>query len=178
MIGDGQERHHGRGISSQIRNACVNRYGGVIADGNAPLSEVEQASTRSPPARNTVATGSDPIFTIPRPETGVARMGLGFDAGWGRADRSQQQCPDRQQSTDCAPWHCAAAGSHHSARACQLPMSEITSSIVNNLKAVRIDRESLCRQLRPVKERPAETAWATRLLRRGKKLLNSVSRTI
>ena len=179
LIGDGQERHHGRGALSQIRNGCVNRYGGVIADGNVLALEFERPSTRSPPTRNTAATVSNAIFAIPRPGTGVARRGLGFDAGWwGRADMSQQQCPSRQQSADCALWHCDAAGSHHSARACQLPMSEITSSIVNNLKAVRIDGESLCRQLRPVKERPAETAWATRLLRRGKKLLNSVSRTI
>ncbi|MGA2137571.1 MAG: hypothetical protein ABSH14_01795 [Verrucomicrobiia bacterium] len=70
----------------------------------------------------------------------MARRGLGFDAGWDRWDMSQQQCPGRQQSTDCALWHCAAAGSHHSARACKLPMSEIASGTVNNLKAVRIDR--------------------------------------
>lgn len=125
-----------------------------------------------------MATGSDAIFIIPRPETGLARTGLGFDAGWDRADISQQQCPGRQQSTDGAPWHCAVAASHHSVCACKLPMSEVTRSIVNNLKAVRIDGQNLCRQPSLVKERPVETTGATRLLRRGIKLLNSVSRTI
>jgi hypothetical protein len=86
-----------------------------------------------------VATGSDAIFAIARPETVLPRRGVGFDAGWDRADMSQQQCAGRQQSSGCAPWHCAAAGSHHSAHVGMLPMSEISSSIVNNLKAVRIN---------------------------------------
>jgi hypothetical protein len=117
-----------------------------------------------------VATGNDAIFAIPHPETVVARRGIGLDAGWDRADMSQQQCAGRQQSSGCAPWHCAAAGSHHSARIGKLPMSEITNSVVNNLKTVRINSQSLCRQLRLVKEQPAETVSAKRLLRRRQKL--------
>lgn len=87
-----------------------------------------------------MATGSDAIFAIPRPETVVARMGIGFDAGWDRVDKSQRQCAGRQQSIGCGcgARHCAGDGSHHSARVCKLPMSEITSNVVSNLKAVRI----------------------------------------
>jgi hypothetical protein len=117
-----------------------------------------------------VATGSGAIFAIPRPETVVARRGIGFDAGWDCADMSQQQCAGRQQSSGCATWHRAAAGSHHSACIGKLPMIEITSNVVNNLKAVRIDSQTLCRQLRLVKGRPAEPAGAKRLLRRGQEL--------
>ena len=87
-----------------------------------------------------MATGSDTIFAIARPETVVVRWGVGFDAGWDREDMSQQQCAGRQQSIGCAVWHCAAAGSHHSAHVGKLPMSEISSSTVSNLKAVRINK--------------------------------------
>ena len=116
--------------------------------------------------------GSNPIFAIARPETVEARAGIGFDAGWDREDMSQQQCAGRQQSIGCAVWHCAAAGSHHSPSVGRLLVSEITNSVVNSLKAVRINTQSLGRQLWLVKGWgwAAETVGAKRLLRRGQEL--------
>jgi hypothetical protein len=84
------------------------------------------------------ASGSDAIFAIPRPETVALRRGFGLDAGWDRAEKLQQQCAGLQQSTVRVPWHCAAAGSHPSASVGKSPVNEITSSVVNNFKTIRI----------------------------------------
>jgi hypothetical protein len=120
------------------------------------------------------------MLAIARPEIVGARRGIGFDTGWGRADKWQQQCAGRQQviGCDCAWRHWAVDGSHHSARVCKLPVSEITSSVVNNLKTVRIGTETLCLRQRLVKERPVQARYGKGLLRRGKELHNSVSHII
>jgi hypothetical protein len=70
----------------------------------------------------------------------VARAGIEVDEDRAGADKSQWQCPGRQQSIGCdtAWWHCAVAGSHHSARVGKLPMSETAKSTVTSLKALRI----------------------------------------
>ena len=84
--------------------------------------------------------GTDALFANWWTGTVVALAGIGTEDGRAGADKSQWQCPVRQQSIGCdtALWHCAAAGSQHSARVGKLPMSETATSIVTTLKALRI----------------------------------------
>lgn len=113
----------------------------AAADGEASARAVEHELTGPPPATKITITDADALFASSCPVAVVARTGIAFDAGWEGADKSQWQCAARQQSIgrDFAPWHSAVAGSHHSARVCRVPMSEIASSVVSTLKIVRID---------------------------------------
>jgi hypothetical protein len=112
----------------------------ATADCEASIQSATQAWKSSPLARNIVVPGTDALFASSWPGTVVARAGIGVDGGRAGADKSQRQCAVRQQSIGRGPalWHCAVAGSHHSARVGKLPMSETTTSIVTTLKALRI----------------------------------------
>jgi hypothetical protein len=87
-----------------------------------------------------VVPDTDAFFATSWLGTVVARAGKGIDDDRAGADKSQWQCVVRQQSIGCDPawWHCAVAGSHHSARVGKLPMSETANSSVTTNKALRI----------------------------------------